>query len=143
MQKALDAGFLHFEKFATLLANLEWTFPGTAAAEDLTLWHGMTRVTFQKPVHANGMGGDDTLHGGISSDTPNGGDGDGFIVSESGRDVARGGKGSDVIMANAVEAPDLIDEVGGNKRFHGDTGNDALNGGETETTRSTAATAAT
>ena len=77
------------------------------------------RVSDQSATTFRGLGGDDTIVGGIANDLLYGDDGDDSISADSGDDLLYGGSGNDRLYAEAGD--DLL--VGG-------TGNDYLRGGE-------------
>ena len=85
---------------------------GTVEADDLLAFDD-TAVTF------HGLGGNDTIVGGIANDLLYGDDGDDEIHSGEGDDVLYGGTGNDRLYAGT-----------GNDRLVGGTGNDYLEGGE-------------
>ena len=85
---------------------------GTVEADDLLAFDD-TAVTFR------GLGGNDTIVGGIANDLLYGDDGDDEIHSGEGDDVLYGGTGNDRLYAEA-----------GNDTLIGGTGNDYLEGGE-------------
>ncbi|WP_305882296.1 cadherin-like domain-containing protein [Desulfomicrobium sp. ZS1] len=98
---------------------------GTAGSDDLT-----TAGDFDNPRYAfevYGLGGKDTLTGGVRADTLDGGAGNDFLFGDTGKDFLNGGDGQDFL--NGGLGHDILHGGGGNDRLYGGFGNDTLDGG--------------
>jgi Ca2+-binding RTX toxin-like protein len=79
---------------------------------------GTAQASFQSPLAASGLAGDDILVGGSKRDSLRGGAGVDFLSGKGGDDVARGGDDGDNLYGYA-----------GSDRLLGNAGGDTLNGG--------------
>ncbi len=86
------------------------------------------RGTQATQLTLSGADGDDSLFGGLGSETINGGDGDDMLVGGSGHDRINGGDGSDLIHGNSGH--DTLVGNGGNDSIIGGSGHDVLTGGD-------------
>ena len=91
----------------------------------------------QSAIIFRGLGGNDSIVGGIANDLLYGDDGDDELRGGAGNDTLYGGTGDDTLKGNAGNdtlyggtGNDTLEGNAGNDLLYGDAGNDTLEGGE-------------
>lgn len=83
-------------------------------------WLPLPRLSYDP--YLSGLGGNDSLYGGVREDFLSGGDGDDFLFGEGGNDTLNGGTGNDKMFGGAGDDLYSVDSTG-------DLVIEALNGG--------------